>query len=253
LRNFGGLVINEWLKLSKKKTFFIPYAIMLAFVALFTYATHSMDPGGDGSALEFAAGMMTVGVAGQILPFIAIIFTASIVSQEYRFGTIKFLLIRSHSRSKILASKYVVALMATLSLIAAVLVFSFGAGFILYGMNAGESVWGAIGENIVYLIVYSIVYVTMTFMIGVLTKSSGVTIGISMFIIMIANLVTMLLSRYSFVKYILTSNVDLSMYANGSEPPIGGLTMPFSIAVLVAYMAIFLLASFVTFRKRDVS
>lgn len=184
MRKFGDLLINEWIKMYKKKTFFVPYAIMLAFVAIFTYVIYKLSPEGLNAAQDFTAGLMSVGTVGQLLPFIVVIFTAGIVSQEHRYGTIKFLLIRAQSRSKILASKYVVTLLFSFSLIAVTFLASLAAGVILYGFNQGEASWGSILLNTLYLAIYTTVYSTLTFMVGVLTKSSGATFGIGMFAMM---------------------------------------------------------------------
>lgn len=252
MRSFGLLVINEWIKLFKRKSIMVPYVILAAYAAIFAYAAFRMKAE-LGSGTAFAVEAMGMGSAGQLLPLLAIIALASMVSKEYRLGTIKFLLIRAHSRGKILASKYVVSLLFTISLILFAAASVWIAGTIVFGWGGDAALWTAILKSMLYLLVYTGVYVTLTFMIDVLTKSSGVTVGISLFCIMVGGLVTMLLSKYSFAQYLLFASTDLSQYEAGSEPIVSGMTLTFSIAVLVAYTAIFLLASFVTFRKRDVS
>ncbi|MCU6709567.1 ABC transporter permease [Paenibacillus sp. J5C_2022] len=250
---FGDLMTNEWLKMYKKKSFFIPFAIMAVFIGICTYvAARYMD--GFGSATEFAEFFVSMGTAGQLLPIIAIIAIANIVPQEYRFGTIKFLLIRSQSRNKILASKYATVVLYCITLILTTLLLALIAGFGLYGFGGSGEGWAAIGENTLYLFAYTLVFATLAFMIGVLTKSNGATIGITMLSMMIGGLVTMLLSKYAFTKYILFPNVDLSVYAGeAAQPPLKGMSLTFSSVVLAAYIIVFLLASFVVFRKRDVS
>ena len=58
--------------------------------------------------------------------------------------------------------------------------------------------------------------------------------------------------KFEFAKYILFANTDLSQFIGG-EPFIEGLTLPFSISVLVIYTVVFLVISFVTFNKRDIT
>ncbi|MDF2837080.1 MAG: hypothetical protein K0Q63_2720 [Paenibacillus sp.] len=252
MRSFGLLVINEWIKLFKKKSIVVPYVILAAYAAIFAYAAFRLKVE-LGSGTAFTVEAIGMGSAGQLLPLLAIVTLASMVSSEYRLGTIKFLLIRAHSRSKILASKYVVSLLFTISLIIVAVALAWVAGTIVFGFGGEAAQWTEILKSTLYLFIYTAVYVTLTFMIDVLTKSSGVTVGISLFCIMIGGLVIMLLSDYSIAQYLLFASTDLSQYEAGSEPIIPGMTLTFSIAVLVAYTAIFLLASFVTFRKRDVS
>ncbi|MDQ6419084.1 DUF2705 family protein [Paenibacillus sp. LHD-117] len=252
MRSFGMLLTNEWLKLFKKKSIYVPFAILALFAGVYAYAAFRLKIE-ISSGAAFAAEAISMGSAGQLLPMLAIIALASMVSKEYRMGTIKLLLIRAHSRNKILASKYIVSLLFTASLIvftaAAVLI----TGTIVYGFGGDAELWGQIGKSMLYLLIYTVVYVSLTFMIDVLTKSSGVTVGISLFCIMIGGLVTLLLSKYEFAKYLLFASTDLSQYEPGSELFIEGMSLPFSVSVLIGYTAIFLIASFVTFRKRDVS
>ncbi len=256
MRSFGLLVINEWIKLFKRKSIVVPYIILAAYAAIFAYAAFRMKVE-LGSGTAFTVEAISMGAAGELLPLLAtllsIVTLSSMVSGEYRLGTIKFLLIRAHGRGKILASKYVVSLLFTISLIVGAAAIAWATGTLVFGFGGDAAQWTAIAKSMLYLLIYTAVYVTLTFMIDVLTKSGVVTVGISLFCIMIDGLVTMLLSDYSFAQYLLFASIDLSKYEAGSEPIIPGMTLTFSIAVLVAYMSIFLLASFVTFRKRDVS
>lgn len=116
MRNFNNLIVNEWLKLSKKRTFFMPYLILILLSLLLGYIVHSVSPGLFESAYDFSAMMLLSQGIGQVITILAIIGTAGIVSKEYSQGTIKFLLIRARSRTAILASKYVVVLLYALTL-----------------------------------------------------------------------------------------------------------------------------------------
>ncbi|MFF2886883.1 ABC transporter permease [Paenibacillus sp. NPDC057967] len=253
MRNFGALLTNEWIKLYKKKSFYVYFGIMALFMGISGYFIHRYPMGGIDSAFDFAALFGSMMGAGQILPLIAIIAIANVVPSEFRMGTIKLLLIRAQSRSKILASKYAVTLLFSIVLIAATLVMAFITGFIVFGFGGGDAkTWSLIGENTLYLAVYTIAFVTLTFMVGVLTKSSGATVGISMFCVMAGGILSMLLNRYAFIKYTLFPNVDLSVYQNGGTMP-QGMTLTFSASVIAVYLIVFLVASFFIFRKRDVS
>lgn len=252
MRNFSALLTNEWIKLYKKKSFFVYFAVMAVFIGICAYVAYREWLGGVDSALGFAEVIVTMSTAGQILPLVAIIAIANIVPQEFRMGTIKLLLIRAQSRSKILASKYAVTLLFSLALIAATFVLALFAGLLVYGFGGGSSLWASIGENVLYMVIYTFVFVTLTFMLGVLTKASGATVGISMFCVMLGGVFTMLVNHYSFVKYVLFPNADLSIYMDGAVMP-QGMTLTFSSIVIGVYLIIFLFASFATFRKRDVS
>ncbi|REK76120.1 ABC transporter permease [Paenibacillus paeoniae] len=253
MRNFGALLTNEWIKLYKKKSFYVYFALMAIFIGICGFFTHRYPMEGLNSALDFVAVYGSMMGAGQILPMIAIIAIANVVPSEFRMGTIKLLLIRAQSRSKILASKYAVTLLFSLVLIVAMLAMAFIAGIIVFGFGGGDAkTWSLIGENTLYMVVYTVAFVTLTFMVGVVTKSSGATVGIAMFCIMAGGILSMLVNRYAFIKYTLFPNVDLSVYMNGGTMP-QGMTLPFSVSVIAVYIVVFLLASFFIFRKRDVS
>lgn len=53
MRNFNNLIVNEWLKLSKKRTFFMPYLILILLSLLLGYIVHSVSPGLFESAYDF--------------------------------------------------------------------------------------------------------------------------------------------------------------------------------------------------------
>jgi hypothetical protein len=252
LRNFTGLLMNEWLKLSKKKSFFVAYAILAVVFGILAFAFYKLSPDGLTSTVDFATGTIMLQAAGQLVPVLAVLAAAGSVTQEYRYGTIKFLLIRAQSRHKILASKYIVAVVYALTLVVTSAVFAVAAGYIVYGGGSGESTWTDFLGNVASLAVYSIVFVTMTFMIGILTKSNGAAIGVGIFSMMAGSLLVLLLSRYSITKYLLFANTDLSVYRSDAVP-IEGMTLAFSIVILLVYMALFLSVSFAVFKKRDIA
>lgn len=253
MRSFAKLVTNEWLKMYKKRSFFVPYALIAGAIALMLYLMHSFAlPGQTLSLRDFVSVVISKNSMGQMLTFLAIICTAGVVAKEHSLGTIKLLLIRSQSRSKILASKYAAVLLYTLTICIFAFTVSWLGGGLTFGFQVRETGWSEVLLSLLFQYVYTVVYVTITFLIGILTRSSGATIGIGMFLVLLESLMVGLLSRYEIGKYLFYTNADLSVYMNGN-PPISGMTMTFSILVLAAYMILFLGASFVTFKKRDVA
>ncbi|UQZ36507.1 hypothetical protein C2I18_25020 [Paenibacillus sp. PK3_47] len=248
MRKFMNLVLNEWLKLAKKRSFFIPFLLLVLIPVLIGYITRSLSPESFHSGAEFTAGMLPPTGMGQVIAILAIIGTAGIVAKEYSQGTVKFLLIRSRSRTAILASKYVTVMLYTLSMVAVTAVSSLISGIVWFGFSGGEAGAAEIMPAMLYGTVYTIMYVTLAFMVGVLTTSTGVTIGITMFAVMLDKV----LIYREFYKYVLFPNLDLSVY-DGGEGPLPGMSMGFSIAMLAVYMLVFLLAGFTVFRRRDVA
>ncbi|HSJ39087.1 MAG TPA: ABC transporter permease, partial [Planococcus sp. (in: firmicutes)] len=70
-----------------------------------------------------------------IISLFTIIVAAGIISNEFKWGTIKLLLIRPISRTKILLSKYVSVLIFAFTLLVFLLVMSWLVGALLFGLN----------------------------------------------------------------------------------------------------------------------
>lgn len=249
MRSFMNLVTNEWLKMSKKRSFFIPYAIIAVISVTVAWVINRWGGNMDLSVYEYTGMMSSIDGFGKFVAMLAIIFTAGMVSKEHSQGTIKFLLIRGQSRLKILASKYAAALLFVVSLIVWLHVTCFASGALFFGIKQSPGVWNdmlIVGGS---TLVYSIVYTTLAFMMGVLTRSSGAAMGLGMMAVVLSSIVI----PKNFYKYVLFPNVNLSVYSHGGQPPIEGMTLPFSITVLAIYLILFLGVSFVTFKRRDIA
>jgi len=251
LYSFYQLTVNEGLKLMKKRSFFIPFLIMLLASLVVALVVKKFFYDADFGITGYMEMLIGLQGGGSFYTLLCMICIASIVSIEFRLGTIKMLLIRSHSRSKILASKYVALLLYIAVLLIFTLIVGSIIGLLVLGLNGGLNV-GDILEAAGYTLVYTWVYVTIVFMLSALTKSTGATIGIVFLLNFFEGIISMLLSRYDFAKYILFLNLDLQMYQEGS-PVIEGMSLGFSIAVILVYMIAFLTLTFYVFKKRDVA
>lgn len=196
-----------------------------------------------------------------------VIIAGDAVAGEFHWGTIKLLLIRPYSRSRILFSKYLAVLLFALFLAAGLLVSSFAINALLYGFrNVGLvdlslDADGQVRETGMFLKVlgaYALrgvelfMTVSLAFMLSTVFRSSTLAVGITMFITFAGQLITMLLSRFPWGKYWLYANTDLSVYMNGNTPP-EGMSLGFSVAVLAVYYVLFTALSWIIFNRRDVS
>jgi ABC-2 type transport system permease protein len=203
----------------------------------------------------------------QLTGLFTIIISAGIVASEFNWGTIKLLLIRPISRMKILASKYVTVLLFALLTLAILFVFSAIIGAILFGFPEQASSYlnyvnGKVTEQnmVVHLLIYyglnsinMIMLATMAFMISSVFRNSSLAIGLSIFLLFTGGQITMLLSmKFSWAKYLLFANTDLMQYFEGT-PMVEGMTIGFSILMLLIYFLIFQLLAFYIFKKRDVA
>lgn len=225
---------------------------------------HNIEPQNEMNVWTF------VSDAGALITFaglFTIIISAGIVSSEFSWGTIKLLLVRPITRFKILLSKYITVLLFGVMLLAILFLLSFIVGAILFGFPTndyphlaytdGKVVERNIALHLIgtYLIssIDVLMVATMAFMISAAFRNSSLAIGISLFLLLTGGTVTLLLaSKFEWTKYFLFANTDLTVYFDGT-PPIEGMTLAFSIIILVVYFIVFHVLAFSIFGKRDVS
>jgi ABC-2 type transport system permease protein len=217
-------------------------------------------------------GTMWDGVNGSanlmiMITIFTIIIVGDSVAGEFSSGTIKLLLIRPASRVKILVSKYISFLLFGMLLLLTLFVISVAVNGILYGfgymdlplisMNAeGHIVERSMVLNLwkTYMLggVSTVMYVTLAFMISSAFRSSAMAIGFSIGALFAGNIVLEALQRFDWSKYLLFANTDLTQYLTG-RPFQEGMTLSFSIGVLVVYFLVFNLISWLLFTRRDVA
>jgi ABC-2 type transport system permease protein len=189
------------------------------------------------------------------------------VAGEFSSGTIKLLLIRPVTRAKILLSKYISSFLFALLLLAVLFATAFISSSFLYGFNDIGLPYLHVGSNgnveespiIIHVLqtyglncVNLIMSVTIAFMISTVFRSSALAISTSIVFLLLGTSLTQLLTQYSWAKYILFANTDLTQHIEG-RPFFAGMTMSFSLIVLLVYFVIFNTLSWGIFKKRDVA
>ncbi|TKD69378.1 ABC transporter permease [Pseudalkalibacillus hwajinpoensis] len=201
-----------------------------------------------------------------LISIFTIIIGAGIVAGEYSWGTIKLLLIRPASRTKILASKFIATLLFALFSLVILYISSFLIGGLLLGFESIDQPYltysnGEVTETSMalhFVIEYALasvdllMMVTFAFMLSSIFRSSSLAIGLAIFLMFTGSQLTYILSQYDWVKYILFANTDLSVYFDGS-PIVDSMTLGFSLVTLLVYLIVFLLLSWLLFTKRDVA
>lgn len=202
-----------------------------------------------------------------IVSLLTIIIAAGMIANEFRWGTIKLLLIRPISRSIILLSKYIAVLLFALFTALFVMVISLIVGAIFFGFNGfdphivisqgeGFAYVSQIGEIFAgygYQLVNLVMMATFAFMISAIFRNSAMAIGVAIFLMFTGTSIVGAFANYGWSKYILFANTDLSQFAHGETPWIEGLTLGFSITMLIIYYVIFMVLSWIFFTKRDVA
>lgn len=202
-----------------------------------------------------------------IITIFTIIIVGDSVASEFSSGTIKLLLIRPASRVKILVSKYISVMMFGIMLLLTLFIVSFVVNGILYGIGyidlplINMTTDGQIVEQNMMLNLWktymlngisTVMYVTLAFMISSAFRSSAMAIGFSVGALFAGNLIMQALQRFDWSKYLLFANTDLTQYLSG-HPFQEGMTLSFSIVMLVVYFLVFNLISWLLFTRRDVA
>jgi len=201
-----------------------------------------------------------------LVSLFTIIIAAGIVAGEFNSGTIKLLLIRPLKRWKVLLSKYLAVLLFALDALILLFIASFLVGGIFYSFGGVNQPYLAFTNGNVteinmlwhifttyaYACVNLLMMVTFAFMISTVFRNNSLAVGISLFLMFTGGMLVGLLSKYTWVKYILFANIDLTVYTDG-VPVVKGMTLTFSLLVLAAYFIIFNVISWLVFTKRDVA
>jgi len=200
------------------------------------------------------------------LSLLTIIVAAGIVANEYRWGSIKLLLIRPITRTKILLSKYISVLLFALIGLVLFMIVAWIAGAIFAGVDGlnpkvavysngkvvYDSIIATVFEDYGFKLVNLVMMATFAFAISTLFRNSALAIGISIFLMMAGSTIIAFLMDKSWAKYILFANTDLTQYTTG-VPIFKGTTLGFSVTVLLVYYVIFTVVSWISFTKRDVA
>ncbi len=209
-----------------------------------------------------------------LLPLLALVFGSDIVSAEFSQGTIKILLTRPVTRAAVLASKLV-------ALILAITLMVFAAGLVAYGFGGaafGFRGWGApvltgfrlsaetfdvssvrslvLWKDTVLLFGlawYGALAVgAMALLTSVLLRSTAAAMGTMFAALITGTILPYAAPSWETQKYLFVTNLPLPDYYSGSPPPIPGITVGFSVAVLTVWAAAAVLAAFLVFLRRDV-
>jgi ABC-2 type transport system permease protein len=232
---------------------------------------------------ELTGPIFTRGFAGVgsvlLIPLLIAVFGADLVSSEFAEGTITLLLTRPVARWKVLLSKAVaMALFTTLTLLAA-----FFLAWGISGIAFGWSGWGApvlTGFRLVSgsasagfdltgvrmvplwqdslaawgLAWFSALAVgSITFLLSVVFRSAAAAMGTMMATLVGGTILARVASDWDGAKWFFVTNLPLPDFYAGLPVPFEGMTLTFSVLVLLAWAALALAAAFLLFTRRDVT
>ncbi|QYR20597.1 ABC transporter permease [Paenibacillus sp. sptzw28] len=262
--NFLQLVRNENMKIYRRPRTWVMYGIIVLLLLGISVIAKFV---GTGDPNNWSMMQLESSILLSIITIFTVVASADSVAGEFSSGTIKLLLIRPWSRSKILLSKYVSLLLFALLMTIVLFLLSLFVNIFLFGYDgSSDAVSRVLGVNrdlppLAYMLLYYVyqsvalvITVTLSFMLSTIFRSGGLAIGLSLFVLLAGGTITGLLSMldYSWIKYILFINMNLTQYLN-QTPTIQGMTLGFSLSVLAVYYAVFIALTWLIFNKRDVA
>lgn len=199
-----------------------------------------------------------------------VLIAGAIVSEEFNKGTIKLLLVRPYSRSKMLFAKFIVVILTVIFIMVAIGIMQFIVsgiffGFeslkipaIVYNHNTGALVEMSILQNVILtglgkLPIYILIG-TLAFALSTLFTNTAVAITISLLGYMGSSIVNQFAYYYkiAWLKYFVTPNWDLTQFFYGKLPNTEGLNIGFSIVICLIYFAIMMIPTFIVFKKKNI-
>ncbi|WP_026677065.1 ABC transporter permease [Fictibacillus gelatini] len=236
------------------------------------YLDHNINPNAPGAPTFMR--VFAENSIGLLLPLLVMVIAADLVSSEASGGTIKLLLTRPVKRWKILLSKYIALLLSISFIVLCVAILTYGISGLVFGYGGWSmpmlTGFTSKGEELIttgvhliphweyilmeFGLVWFVCFVvgTLTFMLSVLLRSTAAVMGIMLAALISGVILTNMVSSWHSAKYLFMVNLQLTNYVNGLKPPIEGMTLGFSIAVLLIWALAALIISFFTFTKRDV-
>lgn len=237
------------------------------------HLAHNIDPERVTGPL-FSRGFAALGSI-LLIPLLVAVVASDLVSSEFSEGTIALLLTRPVSRGKVLASKLAAAFLFTTLTLGAALVLSWGIAGIAFGWGG----WGApvlTGFHVTpagldadavrsmalwqdALANYGLAWFSalcvacITLLLSVLFRSTAVAMGAMMAMLVAGTILSRVASGWEGAKWLFVTNLALPELRAGVPPPVPGMTLSFSMAVLAAWALAACAVAFAVFSRRDVT
>ncbi len=200
-----------------------------------------------------------------VITLFVVIIAGGMIASEFTWGTIKLLMIRPISRSKILVAKYLSVLVFMVIFMTILFVTSFVTGAIAFGFDHAPSLLymgGKVSEihPMLYLLLKLslhglgiIMFATIAFMISSVFRNNSLAIGISLFLLFTGTQITSLIGmKFEWAKFSPFANIHFQTFLDGM-PVVGGVTFWFSVVMFLVYFVLLHVVSFWTFVKRDIA
>jgi ABC-2 type transport system permease protein len=209
-----------------------------------------------------------------VVPLLIVVVVADLVSSEASAGTIKMLLTRPVKRWRILLSKLLTMILSVSFIVLSLAFLSYA----ISGSILGYSGWNMPiltgfsieGEELVttnvrlieqwqYILMelgltwfVGIIVGSITLMLSVLMRSTAAVMGVMLAALISGTILANMVSSWESAKYFFMVNLRLTNYVSGMGAPIDGMTLGFSLIVLLVWGVAALTIAFITFTVKDV-
>lgn len=205
-----------------------------------------------------------------MLLVIIVLVSGCMVSEEFSKGTIKLLLVKPYTRTKILLGKYLTVLLMILFAIVVTFIMQFIVGGIFFGYDSLSIPYIVydLGTNSIkalhvlkYFLLLTIAILpqlillgTLAFALSTITTSTSLTNTLTIIGAFGSSIFNAMAEGYELVwaKYVVTLNWDFSCYLFGGASPYKGVTLPFSVMICIIYLIVMLVITFVVFKKKNI-
>lgn len=236
-------------------------------------AKYRIENGEPSEKIEnFQYGMTEIFSNYEIFIIIILVMIAgTIVSEEFNKGTVKLLLVRPYSRTKILLAKWIACVILFLFAILCIAVAQLVIGGILFGwegitqsniiqydFNLRTVVeftwWQYLGILFVTKLPLYLLVMTIAFALSTIFTNSAFAIVIALLGYMSTSIINALATAYQIdiLRYFITMNWNIDQYLFGALPPFEGMTATFSIILCIVYFLVLMIASILVFKKKNI-
>jgi ABC-2 type transport system permease protein len=264
LGNFIELVRNENMKIYSRLRTWIMMGIMLVVMLAASIVVLSI---GEDVKSMWSIELNEIMGGTALVTIFTVIIAADSVAGEFSSGTIKLLLIRPWSRSKILWSKYVALIQFAIFFLAALFVWTYLWNGIFFGFSSGSlqeltnqqgtgSVWTFVSSWIgLQFVSMMLTTVTISFLLSTVFRSGGLSIGLSLFLMFMSDTIAGLLSLIDkpWTDYLWFMQSNLTQYLSSVPNVTQEHTIYFSLGVLAVYYVLFVGITWWQFTRRDIT
>lgn len=229
------------------------------------HGTHSGDTGSAQGILKNVFSEFEM-----FIIIMAVMIAGTIVSEEFNKGTVKLLLIKPYKRTTILAAKFITSIIMLVIVILLVILMQFVVGGVAQGFDTYSepavvynhvtnqleqmSLVKYIGIQAIGKLPIYVLLLTLAFALSTIFCNSALAIAITLLGSMSASTINIIAQQFKleWIKFFVTPNWDLTQYFFGGLPEFRGLTMGFSIAIIIIYMVIMLVPTNIIFKKKNI-